>query len=179
MTHIGLSPAPLSLAWVRKASQYVEADTTEPSTILLMTPAQLDDLAHSIASEAAVAPVSPGRSAAAIVRHRLVAMTDADQQAVLRRALEYLRPSIPDRDPDWLTLHEAAVRLRTTERALKRAFRTIAGRRAYGWPRWRANRWWVARQVVDPALAPAYFAALPDAEPWPTDALPDWVEAGR
>lgn len=109
-------------------------------------------------------------------------MTDADQRAVLRRALEYLRPPLSaacDMDPDWLTLREAAARLRTTERALTRAFRTIQGRRAYGWPRWRANRWWIARQVVDPALAPAYFAVLPEAEPWPRESLPTWVAPGR
>ena len=144
-----------------------------------MTPAQLDDLARSIASEAAAAPVSPGRSAAAIVRHRLVALPTAQQEVVRRRALEYLSPCVRQEDPDWLTLSEAAARLRTTERALKRAFRSVAGRRAYGWPRWRANRWWVARQVVDPALAPAYFAALPEREPWPDDGSPPWLMMSR
>jgi len=167
---------PLGLCWARLATQCEFDRSKNHSDTLPMTPAQLDDLAHSIAGEAKLAPASPGRSAAAIVRHRLSALPETEQAAVLRRALEYLRPAIRDKDPDWLTLTEAAARLRTTERALKRAFRTVVGRRAYGWPCWRANRWWVARQAVDPALAPAYFATLPEAEPWPVDALPIWAD---
>lgn len=105
----------------------------------------------------------------------MAALPEAEREVVRQGALEYLRPGLRQEDPDWLTLPEAAARLRTTDRALKRAFRTVAGRRAYGWPRWRANRWWVARQVVDAALAPAYFAALPEEEPWPSDGLPAWA----
>jgi hypothetical protein len=144
-----------------------------------MTQSQIDDLARSIAAEAAAAPVSPARAAAAIVRHRFAGASEGDREAIRKRAAEYLRPSRMGPEPDWLTLSEAAVRLRTTPKALKRAFRNAAGRRAYGWPRWRSNRWWIARQVVDSNLAPGYFASLPEFEPWPPECLPSWVPRER
>lgn len=140
-----------------------------------MTHHQIKDLAQAIASEAAAAPVSPAKSAVALVRHRLRSLSPEHQARVTRRALDLLSPAIRQGDPDWLTLPEAAGRLRTTVRALKRVFRTVEGRRAYGWPRWRGHRWWVARHAVDPDLAPAYFAKLPDSEPWPPDCLPPWA----
>ena len=141
-----------------------------------MTDARIEDLARSIAREAGAAPVSPGRAVAAIVRHRLGALPEEQQTAVRSRALQYLRTGLRTEHSDWLTVAEAAALLRTTERALKRAFRSTAGRRAYGWPQWRNNRWWVARQAVDPQTAPAFFASLPRSEPWPRDSLPEWVE---
>jgi hypothetical protein len=140
-----------------------------------MTPQKIEDIAHAIAAEAAVAPVSPARSAVALVRHRLGSLTGEEQIQITRRALELLRPAARHGDPDWLTLAEAATRLRTTPRALKRSFRTMSGRRAYGWPRWFSNRWWVPRAAVDASLAPGFFAALPQAEPWPSDSLPAWA----
>jgi hypothetical protein len=140
-----------------------------------MTYHQIEDLAQAIASEAAAAPVSPAKSAVALVRHRLRSLSTEHQARVTQRALDLLSPAIRKGDPDWLTLTEAAGRLRTTVRALKRVFRSVEGRRAYGWPRWRGHRWWVARPAVDPDLAPAYFAKLPEAEPWPAESLPHWV----
>ncbi len=86
-------------------------------------------------------------------------MPNAKQEAVCRRALEYLRPAATAGDPDWLTLPEAAARLRTTERALKRAFSNRGGA-----PRIRLAAV-ACESVVDiPAgrrssLAPGYFAA--------------------
>lgn len=143
-----------------------------------MTEDRLDDLAEALVEEAKAAPRSPGRSVAALVRHRMSAETEETRLRLRRRALKLLAKSNGQAEPeprDWLTLEEAARHLRTSKRALKRAFHSVAGRRAYGWPRWRGHRWWVARQVVDPSLAPAYFANLPDEEPWPPESLPKWV----
>lgn len=123
----------------------------------------------------ATAPVSHGRSAAAIVRHRFAALGQAERGAIRERALEYLRPRATGAVPEWLTLTEAAALLRTTPRALKRVFRTPAGQRAFGWPRWRSNRWWIARAAADPRLAPGCFAVLPETEPWPPETLPAWA----
>lgn len=144
-----------------------------------MTDERLEDLARAVATEASTAPRSPGRSVAALVRHRMSGETGDTRERLRRRALQILEESIPARVPQaqsWLTLREAAQRLRTSERALKRAFHSLAGRRAYGWPQWRGHRWWVAHQVTDPALAPAFFAGLPREEPWSPDSLPPWAE---
>lgn len=144
-----------------------------------MTDQRFEACARILAAEAKDAPRSPGRSVAALVRHRLSGETEDTRAQLRHRALQLLEESTPAGAPDsisWLTLAEAARRLRTSERAIKRALHSAAGRRAYGWPQWRGHRWWIAYQVTDSALAPAFFAALPREEPWPADMLPPWVE---
>jgi hypothetical protein len=142
---------------------------------------QLADLAQALSEAAATAPESPGRRAALLVRHHVLARHGQAIADRVRATAADLLPDAPRRapapvlGPTWVPLEDSATILGQPVAYILARLPDPVWRRAWGWPRWvgpSRRHWLFARAAIDGATAAAVLAAQPVEEPpYP---LPPW-----
>jgi hypothetical protein len=137
------------------------------------------ELATLIADKA-----QPDMSLGALLRWNASALDTGTRSILREQALSIVKReqaeqgstmAEPARFGEWLTVTEAAVRLRIREATLLERLRTWEGRRRLGWPQWDGHRWRISSVAVDPADAASHLASLCVREPL-AELLPEWCE---
>lgn len=170
-------PVALSSSKARSLRALILSLPTEPSE------AELAPVVEVIAADAAPAKY-PDKAIGALLRHNAASLRRhvrdrirvAARDAVFqqRNALAASAVVMPVRpDGEWLTVREAAPRLRIHEGTLYERLKDPEHRRRLGYPRWDGHQWLISSLAVDPATAAAFLATLPDGEPL-LELLPPW-----
>jgi hypothetical protein len=143
----------------------------------------LDRIADAVAAHARQAR-SPGRSVAAYCRHLRARGVGAERAAEIQAAVGAVLARDAATGPahadargaagEWLTAEGAAHRLGMLPRTFLQRLALPRFRRLYGWPWWDGSRWYVPGPALDPAVAAAFRAGLPEREPFSN--LPAWCE---
>lgn len=147
------------------------------------TEAELASVVELIAAEA-VAARYPDKAIGALLRHNSASLhrhvrdriRDAARDAVFRQrsAVATAAATVPARtDGEWLTVREAAPRLRVHEDTLYERLKDPDHRRRLGYPRWDGHQWLIPSLAVNPATAAAFLATVPREEPQ-QELLPPW-----